>query len=61
VWIIGPDGKPSAISLTLGLSDGAATEVLRGELREGQDIIVGSAGGTGRGAQPPQGAPRLRL
>jgi len=61
VWIIGPDGKPSAISLTLGLSDGAATEVLRGELREGQDIIVGSAGGTGRGAQPQQGAPRLRL
>jgi len=61
VWIIGPDGKPSVISLTLGLSDGAATEVLRGELREGQDIIVGSAGGTGRGAQPQQGAPRLRL
>jgi HlyD family secretion protein len=60
VWIIGPDGKPSAVSLTLGLSDGAATEVLRGELREGQEIIIGSAGGTGRGAQP-QGAPRLRL
>src|SRR5262245_42654871 len=60
VWVIGPDGKPAAVSLTLGLSDGAATEVLRGELREGQEIIVGSAGGTGRGAQP-QGAPRLRL
>ena len=60
VWIIGPDGKPSMVSLTLGLSDGAATEVLRGELREGQEIIIGSAGGTGRGAQP-QGAPRLRL
>ena len=60
VWIIGPDGKPAAVSLTLGLSDGAATEVLRGELREGQEIIVGSVGGTGRGAQP-QSAPRLRL
>jgi HlyD family secretion protein len=61
VWIIGPDGKPAAVSLTLGLSDGAATEVLRGELREGQEIIVGSASGTGRGGQPQQGAPRLRL
>jgi HlyD family secretion protein len=61
VWIIGPDGKPAAVSLMLGLSDGAATEVLRGELREGQEIIVGSASGTGRGGQPQQGAPRLRL
>jgi len=61
VWVIGPDGKPAAISLTLGLSDGASTEVLRGELREGQEVIVGSAGGGRGGAQPQQGAPRLRL
>ncbi len=61
VWVIGPDGKPAAVSLTLGLSDGASTEVLRGDVREGQDVIVGSVGGTGRGAQPQQGAPRLRL
>lgn len=59
VWVVGPDGKPAAAALTLGLSDGASTEVLRGELREGQDVIVGTAGG--RGAQPTQGAPRLRL
>ena len=61
VWVIGPDGKPAAITLTLGLSDGASTEVLRGDVQEGQEVIVGSAGGTGRGAQPQQGAPRLRL
>ena len=60
VWIIGPDGKPAAITLTLGLSDGASTEVLRGDVHEGQDVIVGTAGATGRGA-PAQGAPRLRL
>ena len=59
-WIIGPDGKPAAITLTLGLSDGASTEVLRGDVREGQDVIVGSVGASGRGA-PTQGAPRLRL
>ena len=35
--------------------------VLRGDVHEGQDVIVGSAGGSGRGAQPQQGAPRLRL
>ncbi len=59
VWVIGADGKPAAISVTLGLSDGASTEVLRGDVREGQEVIVGSAGG--RGAPPQQGAPRLRL
>jgi HlyD family secretion protein len=58
VWIIGPDGKAAAIALTLGLSDGASTEVLRGDVHEGQEVIVGSAGGA-RGQQ--QGAPRLRL
>jgi HlyD family secretion protein len=61
VWIIGRDGKPAPIVLTLGLSDGASTEVLRGDVQEGQEVIVGSGGGSGRGAQPQQGAPRLRL
>jgi len=60
VWILGPDGKPAPITLTLGLSDGASTEVLRGDIHEGQEVIVGSAS-AGRGAQPQQGAPRLRL
>src|SRR5881296_1883750 len=46
VWIVGPDGKPAAITLTLGLSDGASTEVLRGDVREDQEVIVGSTGGT---------------
>ena len=62
VWVLGPDGKAAAVTLTLGLSDGSSTEVLRGELREGQEVIVGLAGGsTGRGAPPAQSAPRLRL
>jgi HlyD family secretion protein len=61
VWIIGQDGKPAPIVLTLGLSDGASTEVLRGDVQEGQEVIVGSGGGSGRGAQPQPGAPRLRL
>ena len=60
VWILGPDGKPKPVTLTLGLSDGASTEVLRGELKEGQEVIVGVAGGAGRPTQPQSG-PRLRL
>ncbi len=61
VWILGSDGKPAPVTLTLGLSDGTATEVLRGDVKEGQEVIIGLAGGAGRGGQPQQGAPRLRL
>jgi HlyD family secretion protein len=64
VWILGPDGKPTPLTLVLGISDGTATEVLRGDLREGQEVIVGSAGAQGgRPGQTPGGAapPRLRL
>jgi HlyD family secretion protein len=63
VWIVGPAGKPVAVQVVLGISDGSATEVLRGELTEGQEVIVG--GGTGPAApRPGTGAaptPRLRI
>ncbi len=64
VWVVGPDGKPASVALTLGLSDGTSTEVLRGEINENQDVIVGLLGGgrSGGGPQAPQqGTPRLRL
>jgi HlyD family secretion protein len=64
VWTVGPDGKPASVALTLGLSDGTSTEVLRGEINENQDVIVGLVGGgrSGGGPQAPQqGTPRLRL
>jgi HlyD family secretion protein len=62
VWVVGPDGKPAAVALTLGLSDGTATEVLQGELKEGQDVIVGLVGGArGGGPTPPGPGPRIRL
>ena len=61
VWVFGADGKPASIAVTLGLSDGASTEVLRGDLSEGQEVIVGLAGGAGRTTPQPQSGPRLRL
>ena len=64
VWIVGDDGKPTSVSLGLGISDGSATEVVRGGVKEGQEVIIGAAGGAaGRGpaqGQQPSG-PRLRL
>jgi HlyD family secretion protein len=60
VFILGEDGKPKPVSLTLGISDGTATEILRGELREGQEVVVGGAATSQRPAtggasgQPPR-------
>ena len=68
VFVTGPDGKPVAVQVTLGISDGSATEVQRGDLKEGQEVIVGVVGGSrpggpGGGGQGggTGGGPRLRL
>ncbi len=59
VWIVGADGKPVAVSVQLGIGDGTYTEVARGELKEGQSVIVGHLA---PGDRPQQGGgPRLRL
>src|SRR5262245_39099729 len=38
VWVLGQDGKPQARRITVGLSDGSTTEVVSGNLQEG-DVI----------------------
>jgi HlyD family secretion protein len=65
VWILDGD-KVKAVPLPLGISDGAATEILAGDLTEGQEIIVGAVSpATGRTPAAPTpgsgGTPRLRL
>jgi HlyD family secretion protein len=41
VWVLGQNGKPERRRITVGLSDGAATEVVDGELNEGDMVITG--------------------
>jgi HlyD family secretion protein len=43
VFIVAPDGQPIAVALRLGTTDGRMTEVLAGELAEGQAVIVGTS------------------
>lgn len=45
VWLPGPDGQPAPVSLRLGVSDGKATEVLKGEVRPGMAVILGQQEG----------------
>lgn len=41
VWRVGPDGDPVAVSIQPGISDGNFTEMVAGELKEGDAVIVG--------------------
>ncbi len=41
VWVMGQDGKPERRRITVGLSDGVATEVVDGNLQEGEMVITG--------------------
>ena len=41
VWVLGQDGKPERRRITTGLSDGSATEVVDGNLNEGDMVITG--------------------
>ena len=41
VWEINPSGDPEAVPIQSGISDGTATEVVSGELKEGDAVIVG--------------------
>jgi HlyD family secretion protein len=41
VWVLGPDKKPQPRRIKVGITDGSATEVIEGNLSEGETVIVG--------------------
>ncbi len=41
VWMRGRDGRLRAVAVRLGLTDGEFTEVVGGELQDGQEIVLG--------------------
>ena len=40
VWVL-KDGKPSPVNVTIGVGDGNVTELVRGNLKEGQLVLTG--------------------
>jgi len=55
-WML-RDGKPTAVPLAIGLEDGTSAEIAKGELAEGDQVIVAEAtaakgGGPGAGRAP---------
>ncbi len=59
IWVLGADGKPQPRRVRLGITDGVNTEILEGELKEGEMVITAlNSGGTTRpqtqtGQRPP--------
>lgn len=50
VWVLGPEGKPQAVSVRVGIGDGTVTELVGGGLKPGQEVIIGG------GPKPAQAA-----
>jgi HlyD family secretion protein len=66
VWVLDQNGKPERRRIKVGLSDGASTEVVEGELKEGDMVITGqtltgSASSQSNQSRPPGfgNAPRV--
>ena len=53
VWVLA-GGVPHPVSIVTGVSDGTSTEVVSGDLHEGDEVITGVSGGTSSatGAKP---------
>jgi HlyD family secretion protein len=63
IFVLGEDGKLKPIALSLGISDGTATEVVRGEVTDGQEVVIGTAATSQRtpGGTSSSQPPRLRF
>lgn len=65
VWVLDQDGNPQSRRIKIGLTDGTATEVVEGNLKEGEMVIIGQTITGGSSSQNNQsqapgfgGAPR---
>lgn len=50
VWVL-EAGKPKAVSVMIGVGDGKFTELVRGDLTGGQEVLVGAGASAGRQAR----------
>ena len=57
VWVL-DGGKPRAVNLRVGLTDGSFTEVVSGELQEGAQVIIGTQADA-KSKQQAKGGPRF--
>jgi HlyD family secretion protein len=55
VYVNGEDGKPKAVQITTGDTDGTQTEVISGGLKPGMEVITGQLAGENDQASSKKG------
>jgi HlyD family secretion protein len=60
VWVVSPEGKPTPVSITLGITDGTFSEVTGGNLTEGAEVIVEQTSGKKSSGQNSAPQPLVR-
>jgi len=48
IWVPVPQKRPMSVEITTGISDGSFTEVISGNLKEGDEVITEATGGNGK-------------
>lgn len=51
VWVLGRDGKPVPVDVMVGATDGSVSEIVKGDLKPGQEVIVGTNQLSGRSSK----------
>jgi hypothetical protein len=60
VWYLDENGKLNVAFIRPGVTDNSYTEIVRSDLKEGQEIIIGTASTqTAQGSNPQQGRPPM--
>jgi HlyD family secretion protein len=60
VWVVSPEGRPTPVSITVGITDGTFSEVAGGDLREGAEVIVEQTSGKKSPSQTSAPPPGMR-
>jgi HlyD family secretion protein len=60
VWVVSTEGRPTPVSITLGITDGTFSEVIGGNLQEGAEVIVEQTSGKKGPSQPSAPSPGMR-
>jgi HlyD family secretion protein len=61
VWVVDTGGALRAVQIRIGITDGNMTEVIAGDLREQQEVVVGAGATAVQQPSGPLGTPRLRF
>lgn len=61
VYVLGPNGEPKAVPVMVGITDGANTELVSGEIKAGDQLVVGADAKGAKSGAPASSGRRFGL